>query len=127
MDLHIPYTGAMPLRRPGHAKRAGLDQHLALGKEVTELPNSAATNGQHHLAARWFELSRDDHPTSRLGDSQSAERRVRTSTFSRACAWIHVESSAPASEQLLRLAFGKSHLGHVRAGVEQFSVLRLSG
>ena len=49
MDLHIPYTGAMPLRRPGHAKRDGLDQHLALRKGVTEPPNSALTRRSNCL------------------------------------------------------------------------------
>ncbi len=52
---------------------------------------------------------------------------TRRATFSKAAGWIHVETSAPASEQLLRLVSGKPHLGHVRTGVEQFSVLRPSG
>jgi hypothetical protein len=39
-------------------------------------------------------------------------------TSSEAADWGHVEKSAPASEQLPRLTFGKPHLGHVRTGVE---------
>ena len=54
-------------------------------------------------------------------------RRVRTSTFSIACGWMPVERSVPASEQLLRLAFGKPHLRHVLTGLERFSVLSHSG
>ena len=47
--------------------------------------------------------------------------------FSKAAGWIHVERSAPASEQLSGLTFGKPHLGHVLTGLEQFSVLPPSG
>jgi hypothetical protein len=39
----MPHIGAMPLRRPGHAKSDGLDGHLALGRGVTELFNRAPT------------------------------------------------------------------------------------
>jgi hypothetical protein len=39
-------------------------------------------------------------------------------TFSKAADWIHVERSAPASEQLSRLTFGNPHLGHVLTGLE---------
>ncbi len=38
-----------------------------------------------------------------------------------------MERSAPASEELPRLIFGKPGLAHVRADVGQFSVLRHSG
>ncbi len=56
-----------------------------------------------------------------------AIRRVRTSTFSKACGWMDVEKTVPGSEQLQRLASGSPHLGHVRTGVEQLSLRRHSG
>ena len=50
MDLHIPYTGATPLRRPGHAKRDGLDQHLAL----EELPNCPTARRPQRVEFRFL-------------------------------------------------------------------------
>lgn len=45
-------------------------------------------------------------------------RLVLTTPRRWACGWIPGERSVFASEQLLRLAFGESHLGHVLTGLE---------
>ncbi len=62
-----------------------------------------------------------------LGIARATGPQLDEQRFSRAVDWIYPESSAPAPEQLLRLASGKPHLGQVRTSIEQFSVLRNSG
>ena len=70
--------------------------------------------------------------TAETSDQPSSPPRVAlllpiVLLLSKAADWIHVERSAPASEQFARLTFGRRHLGHVLTGLEQISVLRPSG
>lgn len=73
------------------------------------------------------------HDSCRAAEARVARHRsghrptTGRATSSKAAGWIHVEGSALATKQFLRLVFGKPHLGHFCTGVEQFSLLSPSG